>query len=243
MVLSRIEKLVRFVMNSGISDAELCKFLVLETFAHIKISAFYAAEVTEDGYLSPVATFGIPAHVVAGWGNIPLSVNAPFTDSIKNDKVILLKKVESLVRYPSLANYEGVPQGWESYLVCPILPYGLIALTLDSTPKIDRQFESFLKTVGVITIQHLSRNQKGFKNSNHSHGEKGIKKSGSLTDRQILIKKLMEKGLVNTAIAKEIGYSESLVRQETMRIYATLNISGRKELLGRFDENGVLGGS
>jgi DNA-binding NarL/FixJ family response regulator len=43
----------------------------------------------------------------------------------------------------------------------------------------------------------------------------------------------MEKGFTNPAIAAEIGYSESLVRQETMAIYSLLDISGRKELLER----------
>jgi DNA-binding NarL/FixJ family response regulator len=52
-----------------------------------------------------------------------------------------------------------------------------------------------------------------------------------LTQRQALIKNLMEKGYTNVAIANEIGFSESLVKQETMTIYSLLNISGRKELL------------
>ena len=53
--------------------------------------------------------------------------------------------------------------------------------------------------------------------------------------RQMLIKKLIENGYTNIAIANEIGYSESLVKQETMAIYSALNIAGRKELL-KFSE-------
>jgi len=41
---------------------------------------------------------------------------------------------------------------------------------------------------------------------------------------------LIEDGYTNIAIANEIGYSESLVKQETMTIYSILNISGRKAL-------------
>jgi DNA-binding NarL/FixJ family response regulator len=41
----------------------------------------------------------------------------------------------------------------------------------------------------------------------------------------------MENGYTNIAIANEIGFSDSLVKQETMTIYSLLNISGRKELL------------
>jgi DNA-binding NarL/FixJ family response regulator len=47
----------------------------------------------------------------------------------------------------------------------------------------------------------------------------------------MLIKKLMENGYTNIAISNEIGYSESLVKQETMAIFSILKVSGRKELL------------
>lgn len=35
----------------------------------------------------------------------------------------------------------------------------------------------------------------------------------------------------NAAIASELGYSESLIRQETIIIYRKLGVSGRKDLL------------
>jgi DNA-binding CsgD family transcriptional regulator len=233
MSLSEVEKLIRYVTNPGVSNADLCKFLALETFAQSKISAIYAAEITADGYIAPVATFGIPAHLLENWGNISLSIKVPFCDAVKEDKVVLLKKEESLERYPSLANFEAITQEWESYLVCPILPYGLIALTLDSTPKVDKQFELFLKTVGGITFLHFYRSKSRGENGNNGQRDRSVKKSGVLTARQETIKSLMEKGLSNPKIAEQIGYSDSLVRQETMAIFSTLNVSGRKELIER----------
>jgi DNA-binding CsgD family transcriptional regulator len=133
----------------------------------------------------------------------------------------------------SLQAYEAITQKWESYLVCPILPYGLIALTLDSTPKVHKEFELFLKTIGGITFLHFYRSKSRGENGNNGHRDRSVKKSGALTGRQEAIKDLIEKGLSNPEIAKEIGYSESLVRQETMAIYSTLNVSGRKELIER----------
>ena len=49
----------------------------------------------------------------------------------------------------------------------------------------------------------------------------------------------MENGYTNIAIANEIGYSESLVKQETMAIFSILNISGRKELLNYSENNEI----
>jgi DNA-binding NarL/FixJ family response regulator len=50
-----------------------------------------------------------------------------------------------------------------------------------------------------------------------------------LSERQELILKMISEGRTNAAIADVLGYSESLIRQETIRIYAKLGCSGRNE--------------
>jgi DNA-binding NarL/FixJ family response regulator len=50
-----------------------------------------------------------------------------------------------------------------------------------------------------------------------------------LSERQNLILKLIAEGRTNAAIADVLGYSESLIRQETIKIYAKLGCSGRNE--------------
>lgn len=51
-----------------------------------------------------------------------------------------------------------------------------------------------------------------------------------LTKRQRTILALIQEGLTNSQIANEIGYSESLVRQETILIYSKMGIRGRVDL-------------
>jgi DNA-binding NarL/FixJ family response regulator len=51
-----------------------------------------------------------------------------------------------------------------------------------------------------------------------------------LTARQEKILELMRTGLTNEDIATKIGYSSSLVKQETMLIFSKLGISGRRDL-------------
>lgn len=50
-----------------------------------------------------------------------------------------------------------------------------------------------------------------------------------LSSRQKIIFELMLDGSTNKAIAKAIGYSESLVKAESVMIFKTLNLSGRKD--------------
>lgn len=56
-----------------------------------------------------------------------------------------------------------------------------------------------------------------------------IADSSRLSDRQELILKMISEGRTNGDIADVLGYSESLIRQETIRIYALLGCSGRSE--------------
>jgi len=51
-----------------------------------------------------------------------------------------------------------------------------------------------------------------------------------LTQRQEKILELLRAGKTNKSIAQNIGYSESLVRHETMIIYKKLRVEGRHEL-------------
>jgi DNA-binding NarL/FixJ family response regulator len=51
-----------------------------------------------------------------------------------------------------------------------------------------------------------------------------------LTQRQLVIAGMLERGHSNIEIAQEIGFSESLIRQESVAIYEKLNVSGRKAM-------------
>lgn len=239
MYLAEVQKLAQFLMSPGITIPEVCKFLVLETFSKVKTSAIYAAEITEDGCIAPIGVFGLPKDTVNKWGNLSLSIDAPLTEAVKTNHLVLLKREEAFERYPVLNTYDGIPEKWDSYLVCPVLPYGVIALTLDSVPIIDSELESFIRAAAALAALHFAKTNVRIETFGRKSQSVGKKRMGELTDRQLMIKRLIEKGYSNPAIAEEIGYSESLVRQETMAIYSALNISGRKELL----ENSGGGGS
>jgi DNA-binding CsgD family transcriptional regulator len=54
-----------------------------------------------------------------------------------------------------------------------------------------------------------------------------------LTARQNEILEMIKDLLTNSMIANRIGYSESLVRRETIIIYAKLGVRGRKDIVNR----------
>ena len=231
MYLEEVERLASKLTSPGLTIDEVCRFLALEVFASWKPCAVYVGEITDDGYIAPVGTFGLPVQVVKNWGNFSLVIDAPLTDAVRNNEIVFLKREDAFERYPILINYEGIPNIWDTYIVCPTLPHGVFALTLNSVPRVDEQMQALLRTIGSLISFFVARNEIKIESYKPKHSAKRKSGNGALTERQLIIKGLMEKGYTNTAIAAEIGYSESLVRQETMAIYSTLHISGRKELL------------
>jgi hypothetical protein len=75
---------------------------------------------------------------------------------------------------------------------------------------------TFLETPLILPVEEQKERKSLF----------GVK----LSERQDLILEMLIAGLTNFTIAKSLGYSESLIRQETVTIYRKLGVKGRGEL-------------
>lgn len=232
MFIKKALDFTNFVIAGEPTGEEIAKHLVLKTFAELSPIALYIAELTDDGYLSPIAGFGFEKVALATWGRFPLSMHIPISESVRSDSCILIESVEEFFRrYPIVKEMENVGIDWTSAIAWPMLPFGVGFAVFDKGVSIDPEFESFLRLIGSITSLHLE----------HSHSLKVVPefrrgkaaKNGAkdLTSRQKVIYEFLAKGSTNNEISQQIGYSESLVRQETIEIYRILGVSGRKELI------------
>ena len=94
---------------------------------------------------------------------------------------------------------------------------------------LDRDSQNFLYALGETLARHLD--VLGFRDQITNINEsKAPFVMMSLTPRQWEIHAFILEGMSNLSIAHEMKYSESLIRQETMRIYKKLGITGRKDL-------------
>jgi DNA-binding NarL/FixJ family response regulator len=69
--------------------------------------------------------------------------------------------------------------------------------------------------------------------SNGSNGGNGVpdKPSIPLTDRQIDVLRLLDRGLSNKEIGRELGVSERTVKAHMTAIFKSLGVSGRAEAI------------
>lgn len=64
--------------------------------------------------------------------------------------------------------------------------------------------------------------------------------TSELTTRQVEILIMLRAGSTNAAIGESLGFSESLIRQETIIIYRKLGVKGRREILSSSIHNNEL---
>lgn len=60
------------------------------------------------------------------------------------------------------------------------------------------------------------------------------------SERQLMILQGIHDGKTNRAIAEELGFSESTIRQETIRIYQSLGVGSRHDAVAVAQEDGLL---
>jgi DNA-binding CsgD family transcriptional regulator len=230
--LKNAADLTSYLAGGDPSGEEIARHLVLKSFAELSPTALCIAELSADGYVTPIAAFGFNRVALANWGKFPLKMQIPITEAIRNDRCILIDSAEELLqRYPIIGEMEEVTYDWASVLALPMLPFGVALAVLGSTPTWDDELELYLRLVGSLVALHLIR-ARSLKEIPEFRRGKTSKPSGiELSSRQKIILEMLSKGATNSEIALEIGYSESLIRQETIEIYRTLGVSGRKELI------------
>ena len=85
----------------------------------------------------------------------------------------------------------------------------------------------YLEVVRTVLAQYLAKSKLASSKGSQLEGEL----SSILTHRQASILDMIKEGRTNNSISSILGYSESLIRQETIIIYRKLGVEGRRELL------------
>jgi DNA-binding CsgD family transcriptional regulator len=220
--LELINELTRELTRTGVNAEALCQFLVVKTLAFLDPVGAYFNKLHPDGFVRSICACGMPAEAQKSWEALPFSEEVPGHDAMRSEKMIwLADSSDWLNQYPDLAKYMLIDQ-LNTFITIPIdVPGAAVASIGIMSKKIHRQNKeviSFLWTVGGLISLFFSTN--GDKDSTEH-----------LTSRQLEILEYMRDSYTNPEIAKELGFSESTIRHETIKIYEVLKVSGRREAI------------
>ena len=200
---------------------QLCNFLSINHCPSGEVSRVYFAKISKDNTLTIEAAHGFePENCFVG-KEFPIEVGRPSGLAIMNNAMIIEKNSpEYYVKYPAIRN-QPLPYPWSSQISIPI--NNQYFMQLGRYAEMAEGDELFYKNLQSLMQIYFSKIGKVSLEIGDLHGK-------PLTARQEEILNMIKMGETNEEIAEKIGYSASLVKQETMLIYSKLGISGRRDL-------------
>ncbi len=219
-----------FLAASPDSLNEISQFLVMNTFSEEKCFCLYIGELIDNGFVSPLGGYGWGSAEYAAFFDLPIQEKIPITAAIRENTVFIAHNgTEYEKEYPLVAgsSYEGK---WVSGVAIPVSPVGGMALYSTKTLDLTEAMKIFYIAIGSLLGLYSSQLPKALVLTAVDVKGKIDLPHIPLSDRQLVIADLLEHGFNNAQIALEIGYSESLIRQETVAIYRKLEVTGRKAL-------------
>jgi DNA-binding CsgD family transcriptional regulator len=231
-LIPNIGEFVAFIQRENPSLNEMCQFAVLRTFGFMDGFAFFAASLSPDGTITPSGHFGFPVDVMESWQSSSIDEDIPTADALKTNNIIWVADKDSWLRdYPHLAQYKN-DFTTNTFITWPVSIKGAYMSVLGLCARRELApspaLISFFETIGGLIALQLSQKS----SASTTHSEEEIRNLLSyLTRRQRDVIHLVKDGLTNAQIASELGFSESTIRQETMRIYEILGASGRSDAI------------
>jgi DNA-binding CsgD family transcriptional regulator len=219
-----------FLARSPRSYNEIAQFLVMNTFSEEKFLCIYIGELIETGVVCPLAGFGWSSAEYAAFTDIPIQSKFPITDAIRGNGVLISHKGQEFSdEYPLMSEF-GYQGDWVSGIAIPVNPIGGMALFSSIKLELTESMKVFYTAIGSLLGLYASRLPVALVVEAISVKRKIDLPQIPLSDRQLVIAGMLERGFNNAQIGLEIGYSESLIRQETVAIYRKLQVTGRQAM-------------
>lgn len=225
--LESISELVAFLATPGKSASQLAEYLNTQSFLPFDPLATFLCALKPTGLIEIIGSFSIIDVGIEEWHSINIDEGSPIADAIRLDELVWISDKsdwESLYFESAKLNPVILEN---SFVALPFetlgSPSGVVGFLGKKNIAPTAEIQSYLWTVAGLVGLYLSR-------ETTLSGSDEVKITRKfLSRRQNAIVDFLREGLTNQEIAKALGFSESTIRQETMRIYQLLHVSNRKE--------------
>ncbi len=240
LYLDIISRFIEVLSNNELTLDEILSHIVQVVLAPLNVEALLIRQLNDENQAILVATWGISLEDLEPYP-VAYSLNDkyPTTDTLRYRRTTWVQTLPAWgPEYPLLKDLK-YSSGAKSYICFPIekagTPVAAIGIFSRNIIHPNAEIEAFLKTVGSVFSMHLFRQDSQAHellgiSERHNSSDVGFADS-ELTERQLIILRLISEDRTNLAISDLIGYSESTIRQETIKIYAKLECNGRKEAI------------
>jgi DNA-binding CsgD family transcriptional regulator len=202
----------------------------MNTFSEEKFLSIFIGELIETGVVCPLAGFGWSSQEYASFTDISIQDKFPITEAIRSNSVLIAHNdSEYMTEYPLMSDFE-FSGDWKTEITLPVYPIGGMAMFSSKKLELTESMMVFFTAIGSLLGLYASRLPVALVEVAIDVKKKIDLPQVPLSDRQLVIAGMLERGFNNAQIGLELGYSESLIRQETVAIYRKLQVTGRKAM-------------
>lgn len=238
MYLKRLSDFISFLGLHQHKLEDVLSHLVHRVLVDIQVTSIFILGLKESNNIEMVGQFGCNLEMWKGFPkNVSIFDKYPATDAMRTRKTSWINTLPDWGQeYPLLRDFSF--DGPEKTFICltiekcetPVAVVGFYALDVI---EVDGEIDSFLGTIANILSLYLYSGKENVEPTNNRINRSTVlnneRRNESLTERQLLILKLISENRTNISISELLGYSESTIRQETIKIYAKLGCNGREE--------------
>ena len=236
--LDGVSEFISFLSVNNLALDEILRHLVLVVLAPLNAEAILMRQLNSENLAVLVGTWGIPLEMVQSpRDDFDLNEKYPSTDTLRYRRTTWINTLPDWGDDYPLLKETPFTTGAKSYICFPIEKAGtpVAALGVFSRDVIqpNTEMESFLIAVGSVFSMYMFSQDSKAHELLRSRGKltpSDVGRAASeLSERQHIILRLISEDQTNLAISELLAYSESTVRQETIKIYAKLECNGRSE--------------
>ncbi|MDO8732151.1 MAG: helix-turn-helix transcriptional regulator [Actinomycetota bacterium] len=215
---------------------ELTRLLALRIFDSWSCETVLLFSVNAQGTLTLTSSYGVAdAYIVH---EIVLSAHPALSSLLSKGDI---SWGESGTRLSRLIPNSLQPSVRGAVVIAPLnrvtIPEQVLVLTFAEPLPENPASKPFVSAVVSLLELRLSM-MSGTEQRRGSEGS-GDEDSG-FSERQVLVLRGIRDGKTNRSIAEDLGFSESTIRQETLRIYQALGVNSRKDAVSVAQDGGML---
>ena len=224
--LERIQAISEFLARAPHPDQAL-EFLSAHASPLDEVAVISRAVVDHDGVMRVENIRGFSKYEIISRASMHISQQRPLATAARTQKIVWAHIDTVIQQFPDFIHFDSETP-WKSSVTLPIGLKYVYGLSFPSDVTAFDNINSYFESIrSIVMIYESALDLKGVINSRRVIEESEVQ---PLSERQNRILDLLKTGRTNKEIAEVIGYSESLVRHETMIIYKKLRVEGRNQL-------------
>jgi|GEM_PF-4664529 len=242
MPLEAISEFANYLSERDHSIQEILNHLIRVELKQFEVDSLLFFQADDAGHFSIEAMSGVDTETSTEL-RTTYSMNDtwPAAYVIRHGLLLWLDGKSNDEKYSEVVKNFPLLIGPRILIVFPVfndgMPTGALALTSRATNERTRDSELYLGAISSIFSMYVYRNvlvspdeQDDLNKKNTSIDTKHASNLNELTQRQLVIMILISEDRTNKSISEFLGYSESTIRQEIMRIFAKTECGSRWEV-------------